>query len=194
MDQHRSTGRVSEDDLDMVRLYDRRMDHIQDRFCRMDSERDRDNAMTTKSQVRLYHLSSVMIAGFLAALFVNVLTFYGPKIEGWLLPVAYTNGVDVEIIPAANKIRVSGAMSKVRSCELISSTAYISDVVGNRVIAKVETSATVKLRPIEGPVPWGPWIIDVPIWYKQAWLTITTVHQCHPLWKTESRFLQALIE
>lgn len=150
--------------------------------------------MTMRSQVRLYHLSSIIIAAVIATFIVNSVTYYAPRIEGYLFPVARSDTTLVEVLPQVNKIIVGGVMSKFRACDLISSVAYVSDAVGNRVIAKIEPASTIKLRPVESNAEWGPWRIDVPIWYKQAWLTVTTVHQCHPFWQTRSQFVRAIIE
>lgn len=150
--------------------------------------------MTERSQARAYRAVSFAIAGLLAALFVNLLDYYGPRIEGAVFPVARSTTTNVEILSEPNKILVGGIMSKYRSCDLISTTAYIADAAGNRVVARVDPSATVKLRPIEANVEWGPWRVDTPVWARKAWLSVVTVHQCHPLWVTQTQFLHALID
>jgi hypothetical protein len=153
----------------------------------------RKSQVSTNRQIKLYHLSSMLIAGVLASLLVNVFSYYAPRVEGYWWPVAESHDTAVEVV-SANKIRVTGIMSKFRDCDLVSSAAFVSDAAGNRVIAKVEPSSTIKLRPVEGPVEWGPWNIDVPVWFRKATLTISTVHQCHPLWVTQSTFVRAVID
>lgn len=150
--------------------------------------------MSMKAQARLYHLASMAIAGLLAAMFVNVLTYYGPRIEGALFPVALSTQTEIAIMPSGTQIEVHGILSKYRRCDLISSAAYVSDAAGNRVVAKIAPQGTIKLRPVEKGQPWGPWIIDMPAWFRKATLNVVTVHQCHPLWVTQTKFVQAVIE
>jgi hypothetical protein len=150
--------------------------------------------MSERGQATVYKLTSVVIAGILAALIVNLLDYYGPRIEGRIFPVAQSHQNNIERLSEPNKIKVGGIMSKYRNCDLISTTAFISDAAGNRVVARVDPAATVKLRPVEANVEWGPWRVDTPVWARKAWLTVVTVHQCHPLWVTQTEFLRAVID
>lgn len=150
--------------------------------------------MSTKIQIRLYHISSIVIAGLTAALFVNLLTYYGPRIEGFIWPVAASTDTTIVVLPEQGKIEVAGVMNKYRNCDLIISVAYVSDAAGNRVIARIEPIGNIKLRPVEKNATWGPWRVDVPVWFRKAWLSVQTVHQCHPLWETRSEFFNVRIE
>lgn len=139
-----------------------------------------------------WHPLLLFIGWVMAVLFVNLLNFYGPRLEGKLWPVAVSTETNV-LVMSENILKVWGTFSKTRDCELLGRTVYIEDPVGNKIIATIEVAGPVSLRPVGDQYEWGPWTVKVPSWYRQATFTAITVHQCHPLWQTQTTFLTKML-
>ena len=133
------------------------------------------------------------IDGFQAAalLVLGAITFvyFGPSLDK-LFPV-----VDPFVISGKKKltggIEVSGWLHKRRECQLleISGVARRSD--GLAVAVKFELlDLTGKVNFPEGPQAWGPWRVFVPLNTEK--IRVSSLHQCHPLWKTRTEL--AVIE
>jgi hypothetical protein len=146
-----------------------------------------------RGQLTLMNMLSILAAAVLTALLVNLLTYYGPIVEGNMWPVAEATHVEI-MQSGKEELIVQGTMNKYRDCELLSTSAYITDAAGQRVLAQIQTAKTTILRPVTSGQPFGPWYVSVPVWYKSAELSTITRHQCHPLWQTRSVYFRKVIE
>ena len=137
----------------------------------------------------------IAYTAIIAAALYGFVNINAPTIEGKLFPVAVATEYDIEA-DGIDHISLSGVMEKYRECDFLTMKAYIYSIrTGQRVLAQVDVKETIKLRP-EGSFPWGDWRLFtdyLKITAGDLGLEVITTHQCHPLWVTETTFLDTRV-
>jgi hypothetical protein len=134
----------------------------------------------------------ILLSSLIAWFFISFTHAYMPKLEGKLFPVAWATGYELTKGNTPQLTRIDGVMHKSRSCTFKKMEAFLVDDEGDRVQAIINVKESIKLRKI-GKWKWGTWEIAMPLWQASDRLLIVTTHRCHPLWLTETVFLDTRV-
>lgn len=139
-----------------------------------------------------YHVIMAFVAWLAAIPVVLLIQWMGQTLEGQFFPVALAKNVTI-VEEDPQKSVLWGEMDKYRDCTFLSVEAYLVDTFGRRVLIPLNVRESVKLREPGADLPWGPWIVSIPLWQAQASLQIDTVHRCHWLYLTRTIFYDTTI-
>ena len=119
------------------------------------------------------------------------------KLEGYYFPVGKDTTFNVSksesnLLDIDNDafVVIEGDLVKYRACALDRVEAVVIDPTGNETPKTIFFEVEPKNHP-PGQWSWGPWIIRIPyseIISHNYSISIIIYHNCHPFWKTITRF------